>query len=78
MDLNGGELGSVCVAVIAAQRGLERCVEPLKLWCRWNAPLPRDDGGDHGDTSLLDARCFVLNAKFGRKNSIANVCCSCK
>ena len=31
MDLYGSALGSVCVAVTAAQRGLERCVVPQKL-----------------------------------------------
>ena len=50
MDLNGDGLGSVCVAVIAEQRGLERCVVPSKLWCKWNTPLKRDDGKGHGES----------------------------
>ena len=34
MNLNE-DGGSVCVAVVAAQRGLERgCVVPSTLWCR--------------------------------------------
>ena len=35
---------SVCVAVIAAQRGSERHVVPSTLLCRWNTPLLLVDG----------------------------------
>ena len=45
-----GGLGSACVAFIAAQRGMERCVVPSTLWCRWNTPLPLVDGARHGDS----------------------------
>ena len=41
---------SVCVAVIAAQRGPERSVVPSTLLCRGNTPLPRVDGEDHGES----------------------------
>ena len=40
---------SVCVAVTAAQRGSERHAVPSTLLCRWNTPLPRVDGEDHGE-----------------------------
>ena len=41
---------SVCVAVIAPQRGSERHVVPSTLLRRWNTPLPRVDGEDHGES----------------------------
>ena len=31
------------------------CVVPLKLFCMWNATLPRDDGEGHGES--WDRRC---------------------
>ena len=49
----GPEVGlgcSVCVAVIAAQRGPERYVVPSTLLCRGNTHLPRVDGEDHGES----------------------------
>ena len=49
-------MGSAYVAVIAAQRGLEPCVVPSTLWCRWNGLLPRVDGEGHGESRRCSKR----------------------
>ena len=64
---------SVCVTVVAAQRGSERYVVPSTLLCRWNTHLLFVDGEDHGESylALLEALCFVIA---GRMSAIIFTC----